>query len=75
MTVSSGSLRLGLRLAEAGYGHRLQPVGGARPKADANRVSYQRAGLTEWYANGPLGLEQGFTIPRRPATLRARAPS
>jgi len=26
--------------------------------------SYAHAGLSEWYADGPLGLEQGFTIPR-----------
>ena len=33
----------------------------------ANRVTYAHAGLSEWYANGPLGLEQGFTIPRAPS--------
>jgi hypothetical protein len=33
---------------------------------DANTVSYQRSGIDEWYANGPLGLEQGFTVDRRP---------
>ena len=28
-------------------------------------------GVDEWYANGPLGVEQGFTIPRLPcAQLR-----
>jgi hypothetical protein len=25
------------------------------------------AGITQWYANGPLGLEQGFTVSRAPA--------
>ena len=33
----------------------------------ANRVTYAHPGLSEWYVNGPLGLEQGFTIPRAPA--------
>src|SRR5262249_55868791 len=32
-----------------------------------NRVVYQRPGLSEWYANSPLGLEQGFAVTRRPA--------
>jgi hypothetical protein len=32
------------------------------PLASHNRVSYRRPGVEEWYANGPLGLEQGFTI-------------
>jgi hypothetical protein len=45
---------------------------------EGNRVSYRRGGLTEWYLNGPLGLEQGFTLERRPAgvgslTLAVRA--
>ena len=28
---------------------------------------FDRGGVQEWYANGPLGLEQGFTLPRRPS--------
>ena len=30
--------------------------------AAGNRVTYQRGDVTEWYTNGPLGLEQGFTL-------------
>ena len=29
-------------------------------------MRYPHAGVDEWYANGPLGLEQGFTVARRP---------
>jgi hypothetical protein len=36
------------------------------PLADANRVEYRRGALTEWYVNGPLGIEQGFTISQPP---------
>jgi FG-GAP repeat len=32
------------------------------PVARANRVTYARGGAVEWYANGPLGLEQGLTL-------------
>ena len=42
-----------------------------------NRVEYKHQALTEWYVNGPLGLEQGFTFDRssgrtngEPLTLR-----
>ena len=42
-------------------------MGGVRPSVKANRVTYARAGLSEWYLNGPLGLEQGFTIPKAPS--------
>ena len=32
------------------------------PRAHGNRVEYARGAVDEWYANGPQGLEQGFTI-------------
>lgn len=45
-----------------------QPVATQSPEqlAEANRMSYQRGGLTEWYVNRPEGLEQGFTIDEAP---------
>jgi hypothetical protein len=54
VTVSArgGTARLGLR----------GPV--ATPSVHGNRVAYDRGGVSEWYANGPLGLEQGFTLSR-----------
>jgi hypothetical protein len=62
--VSSGKTRVGLSLRAVGYGSSLQPLRAAAPRARANRVSYAHPGLSEWYLNGPLGLEQGFTITR-----------
>ncbi|MFL5863220.1 MAG: hypothetical protein ACJ780_21010, partial [Solirubrobacteraceae bacterium] len=35
--------------------------------ASGNRVRLQRAGMQEWYAAGPLGIEQGFTLMHHPA--------
>jgi trimeric autotransporter adhesin len=32
-----------------------------------NRVTRSAGGIQEWFANGPLGIEQGFTLTRRPA--------
>ena len=32
------------------------------PIAETNTTTYERDGLTEWYINGPVGLEQGFTL-------------
>jgi uncharacterized repeat protein (TIGR01451 family) len=37
------------------------------PEASTNRVEYHRGSLTEWYVNGPVGLEQGFTLADPPA--------
>ncbi len=65
--VRSGSAVLGMKLVGYGYGGSLQAVGAAEPRAEANRVEYVRGEVTEWYVNGPLGLEQGFTLARAPA--------
>lgn len=62
----SGSLGLGIGLSAVGFGDSLRPVEPARPVAKENRVTYSRSGLSEWYVNGPLGIEQGFTIARAP---------
>src|SRR5439155_1085848 len=61
------------RARVAGYGNSLAALPAAYPRATANRVTYTYPGLTEWYRNGPLGLEQGFTIARVRAG-RANAP-
>jgi hypothetical protein len=59
-------LDLGLSLRAVGYGSSLSAVNAARPNAASNRVTYTRAGIGEWYVNGPLGLEQGFTLTHAP---------
>lgn len=64
--VQSGQARLGLRLSAVGYGASLTSIAPVVPRAHGNRVMYARGGLSEWYANGPLGLEQGFTLTRAP---------
>ncbi len=64
--VRSGAGRVALRLAAYGRGQALRPVAAVAPSARANRVEYQRGGVVEWYTNGPLGLEQGFTLTSRP---------
>ena len=52
------------RLTYVGYGDGEESVrdGEVAPEVRANRVEYRRGGLTEWYVNGPLGLQQGFTV-------------
>ncbi|HWX74965.1 MAG TPA: FG-GAP repeat protein, partial [Solirubrobacteraceae bacterium] len=56
----SGALRVSLSqpsFGGVGLGH-------AAPRAAANLVTYDYRGAEEWYANGPLGLEQGFKLAR-----------
>ncbi len=53
-----------MRLAGIGWeGQTISPVGEVAPAVEGQRIEYRRmGGLTEWYINGPLGLEQGFTL-------------
>jgi len=53
-------------LRSYGYGDALTAVPKATPSASLNRVEYRRGPVTEWYVNGPIGLEQGFSIQEPP---------
>ena len=73
LRVSTAGGSLSLALTAIGRG-RVQGVGGvgpaSAPVARGNRVTIDHAGVAEWYASGPLGIEQGFTVERRPAGSR-----
>jgi FG-GAP repeat len=83
---ASLKLHLSLRSLGFGEGIHQQAVKAASPAASTsvsneassrpammprNRVSYARGALSEWYVNGPAGLEQGFTLARAPARQTA----
>jgi hypothetical protein len=67
VAVASGSTRLGLSLRGVGYGPALTALASVPAHAGGDRVVYVHPGVSEWYANGPLGLEQGFTVDKAPA--------
>ena len=71
--VRSGAARFGLRLTGLGRGGRVEAVAASKPEAKSNRIDYRRGGLNEWYVNGPLGLEQGFTLDSPPARKGSEA--
>jgi hypothetical protein len=73
LRVRHGASTWQLALLGYGYGDELRPATHTTPRAIANRVEYRRAGMTEWYVNGPLGIEQGFTLPQPPGE-RVNAP-
>jgi hypothetical protein len=61
-------LRLGFSALAVGRIGALVPVSGlSAASVDRNRVVYAAAGVSEWFANGPLGVEQGFTLAHRAA--------
>jgi FG-GAP repeat len=67
LRIAAPGVAAGFSLRQFGADGSLRPVAAASPTAHANRVYYARGeGLTEWYANGPAGLEQGFTVARAP---------
>ncbi len=70
--VRSGHQRWRIALRGYGYGDTLKAVQTASPRVHFNRVEYQRGALTEWYVNGPLGLEQGITLQKRPGQADGR---
>jgi hypothetical protein len=67
VTISSGRLRLTLRLQGFGPEGAVRPLPVAEPRVRANRVSYSRGAVTESWANGPLGLEQSFIVRSQPS--------
>ncbi len=71
VSVKSGEHEWGLALVGFGYGDAPDPIGFQNPSGLSvreNRVEYERGKLTEWYVNGPYGLEQGVTINQPPTS-------
>jgi hypothetical protein len=70
-TTSGAALRvaqgtLGLSLTAVGRGQPVAPVAAVSPTGTANQVLYRHGSVTEFFRNGPAGLEQGFTLLKRP---------
>lgn len=76
--------QFGLKLKGYGYGTQLHEVTAGEISTQNNRVEIKRAlatsqsaiqtppsAITEWYANTPKGIEQGFTIQERPRQNQA----
>ena len=66
-TAEDETWELGLPLAAWGRPGAMTPAAPATLAAQANRLSYARPGIEEWYLTGERGIEQGFTIDARPA--------
>lgn len=66
VAISAAGGRLSLRPADFGRGRTLRTLALGTARSSGNRVTYARGGLSAWYLNGPLGLEQGFVVPTRP---------
>ena len=67
VAVTAGSTRFAISLEAFGRPIALRALALGSPVASADRVTYARGPVREWWTNGPLGLEQGFDIARRPA--------
>jgi FG-GAP repeat len=67
VAITAGSARIVISVKAYGRASTLRALASVSPVASADQVSYARGPVREWWANGPLGLEQGFDIARRPA--------
>ncbi|MDM8556366.1 FG-GAP repeat protein [Desulfococcaceae bacterium HSG7] len=38
-------------------------------------MEYRRGDVTEWYVNGPMGMQQGFTLEKRPELSNSKSRS
>lgn len=72
--VRAGVSSWGLSLTGIGRGAVVAAPDSGTLDSAANRVNIQRGSLTEWYVNGPLGLEHGFTLESPPVTSVAGEP-
>lgn len=64
--IGSGGQRVLLQPVAWGHGEELLPLPAAVPQAFGNMVTSIRGSVGEWYINGPLGLQQGFTVAEPP---------
>jgi hypothetical protein len=71
-TIDSGSARVRFRLLSYGRATVMRIARQVDPRVSGNRVHYARPGVDEWYANGPLGLEQGFDVSVAPSAGHGR---
>jgi hypothetical protein len=68
MEIRAGAETWSLGLDGWGREGALGDVPAARDSVvNANRLEVERGPITEWYANGPLGLQQGWILARAPA--------
>ena len=66
--VQRGSTRWQMTVRGYGYDGELRAVSSVPAvQVNSNRVEYRHGSLTEWYVNGPVGLEQGFTVNEPPS--------
>jgi hypothetical protein len=71
--ISRDDAHVRLSLDAYGHGSDLGKVtSAAATRVGENRVEYRHPGIAEWYVNGPLGLEQGFTIQQAQKTSSGR---
>lgn len=74
-TPDEGGWRWGLELRSYGFAGRESAVVSGAGRAGDGRLTYQRGGsLEEWFVNDERGLEQGWTLQRRPGGGEASGP-
>jgi hypothetical protein len=66
LRLSAAAYELELGLVAAGREGSREVVASVTPRAERNRVVYERGSLVEWFVNGPIGVQHGFTLEAPP---------
>ncbi len=66
--IARAGARLALRFGSLTVGRSASILAPVAPTVAGNTVTYAHPGVSEWYANRPAGLEQGFTVAAPPAS-------
>jgi len=66
LQANGNGLAWGLALSGFGRGEQIARLPEAEIAQTDSRLEYQHSGLTEWYRDTALGVEQGFTIHQAP---------
>ncbi len=61
-----------MRLVYFGYDRDAQQLPPAHPQYSANQITFDHGRVKQWFINGPMGLQQGFTIGKRSKYMTAR---
>ena len=69
-SVRQGGGAISLRLSALGHGARMFPILPVTPARDGDRIDYRRGVVSEWFFDGPAGVEAGLLMIRPPAEGR-----
>ena len=66
VTLDVNNTQLEMKLKSLGRGGEIKIINPTQPEINGVRIVYKHQGIDHWFINSPMGLEQGFTLNKRP---------